>query len=150
MNTQNGSARFEYPDSAGYPDGAGFLDEGTATPRRVDVDETVDELDRPSVDAASEVLVRRDDADRVWSASIDGRDVADIRYDVVDGRVVIVSTTVVPEFRGRGIADELIAHALDDVRAMGMHVTVYCPTVARFMADNSQFADLVDPEYPGR
>jgi predicted GNAT family acetyltransferase len=149
-NTTTGrpSARFEYPDAAGYPDGTGFLDEGTAA--RVETHDAVVDLDRPSADAESEVRVHRDDAARVYAATVDGRSVAEIRYDAVDGRVVIVSTTVEPEFRGRGIADELIAYALDDIRDLGAHVTVYCPTVSRFIAENRQFSDLIDPVYPGR
>jgi len=150
MNTEQEPAHFEYPDSAGYPDGAGFLDEGTSISRPAESDEAILDVDRPSVDAESELRVRRDDDNRVWAATIDGRDIANIRYDVVDERIVVVSTTVEPEFRGRGIADELIAYAMDDVRDLGMHVTVYCPTVARFLVENRQFSDLIDPVYPGR
>jgi len=150
MNSQSKPAHFEYPDSAGYPDGSGFLDEGTAPTLALETEDAVVSVDRPSADADSELVVRRDDEKRVWAATVGGRDVADIRFDIVDGRIVIASTTVEPEFRGRGIADELIAYALDDVRDRGMHVTVYCPTVARFIAENGQFSDLIDPVYPGR
>lgn len=150
MNAQDGSAHFEYPDTAGYPDGSGFLDEGTAIRHHVGILDAVRERDVPSVEAESELHVHRDDRRRIYAVTVDGREVADIRYDVVDGRVVIVSTTVQPDFRGRGIADELIAFALDDIRDQGMHVTVYCPIVTRFLAENQQFSDLIDPVYPGR
>ena len=149
MNTHKDALRFEYPDAAGYPDGAGFLDEGTAANRDDDTDIDTD-IDRPSVEAEFEVTVHRDDNERSYSATAGGRTVATIRYDEVDGRIVIVDTTVVPEFRGRGIAGELIAFALDDIRSRGMHVTVYCPTVAHFMSSNLQFADVLDPIHPGR
>ena len=142
--------RYEYPDAAGYPDGGGFLDEGTATVLGGrDVDPLRD-IDTPSADAGSEVDVRRDDTHRVYAATLSGRQIADIRYDEVDGRVIVLKTTVVPEFRGRGIAEQLAAYALDDIRARGMHVTVYCPFVTTFMMGNRQFADLLDPQYPGR
>jgi len=151
MNAHDEPAHFEYPDSAGYPDGSGFLDEGTSKPQPIEsVDDALRAVDRPSADADSEVQVHRDDIRQIYSATADGREVAEIRYDVVEGRVVIVSTTVQVEFRGRGIADELIAYALDDIRDQGMNVTVYCPTVARFIAENRQFSDLIDPVYPGR
>jgi len=147
MSAHDGSQRFEYPDSAGYPDGAGFLDEGTAALLN---DSAGGDVDRPSADSDSEVEVRRDDGSRVYAATLAGRELANLRYDEVDGRVVILTTTVVPEFRGRGFASQLIAYALDDIRDRGKRITVYCPLVSAFLSENRQFADLIDPEYPGR
>ena len=150
MNAHEETAKFEYPDAAGYPDGLGFLDEGTAGLRERATADPIRDLDRPSAEAQSEVRVHRDDVRHVYEATIEGHAVAEIRYDDVDGRVVIISTTVQPAFRGRGVADELIAYALDDIRELGKRVTVYCPFVARFLRDNRQFSDLIDPTYPGR
>lgn len=145
------STSFEYPDTAGYPDGTGFLDEGTAgTQTLASTADALRDADRPSADADSEVRVRRDDGTRQYNATMGGRAVGDIRYDEVEGRVVVLSTTVVPEFRGRGLGEELIAYALDDIRERGMHVTVYCPLVTTFLTNNRQFSDLIDPDYPGR
>lgn len=140
----------EYPDSAGYPDGAGFLDEGTVAL----VDEVtvaaVREVDTPSADAELDIEVHHRDDEHVYSATIGGRELASLRYDVVDDRIVVLTTSVVPEFRGRGIAADLIADALDDIRERGHRITVRCPVVAAFIAANPQYADLVDPEQPGR
>ncbi|WP_173923086.1 GNAT family N-acetyltransferase [Agromyces sp. Marseille-P2726] len=150
MSEEDRERAWEYRDRAGYPDGVGYLDEGT--------DELVDEVtadavravDRPSADAEAEIEVHRRDDEHVYFATIGDLEVADLRYDEVDGRVVVYTTTVAPEFRGRGIATDLIADVLDDVRGRGMRVTVYCRVVAAFMAGNPQFADLIDPEHPGR
>lgn len=153
MSTQSNSKNYEYPDAAGYPDGGGFLDEGTAAAAALPAADDGDALrdaDRPSADSDFGVRVNRDDSRLVYSATVGDREVAAIRYDEVDGRIVVLSTTVVPEFRGRGIAEELIAYALDDVRARGMRVTVYCAVVTAFLRGNRQFTDLIDPDYPGR
>jgi predicted GNAT family acetyltransferase len=147
MRAQNGSHPFEYPDTAGYPDGAGFLDEGTAADGMLD---GVRDIDLPSTDAQFDATVRRDETARAYRAIVGGREVASIPYDEVEDRVVVLSTIVAPEFRERGIAGELIAYALDDIRGRGMHVTSYCPVVSDFIANNSQFADVIDPRYPGR
>lgn len=148
MSTGDRDARFEYPDNAGYPDGAGFLDEGTAAL----VDEVragaVRDVDTPSADAESEVEVHRLDDEHVYAATLGGLRVATIPYDESDGRITVFTTTVDPEFRGRGLATELIAYTLDDIRERGMKVTVRCPVVAAFIAGNSQFADLVDTGRP--
>jgi uncharacterized protein len=146
MSTGDDSKPIEYPDEAGYPDGTGFLDEGTVAL----VDEvTADALravDRPSADADYEIEVHRLDDEHLYAATIEGRRIASIRYDEVDGRVVLITTTVEPEFRGRGIATDLIADALDDIRERGQRVTVRCRVVAAFMAGNRQYSDLIDPE----
>ncbi|MGW9629613.1 GNAT family N-acetyltransferase [Agromyces sp. NPDC055520] len=148
MSAGDGFTAVEYLDSAGYPDGAGFLDEGTVAL----VDEVtmaaVREVDRPSTDAELDIEVHRIDDEHVYSATIGGRELASLRYDEVDDRTVVLTMTVLPEFRGRGIADELIANALDDIRDHGRRVTVRCPVVAAFMAGNPQFSDLLDEGRP--
>lgn len=149
MNTEQRPGAFEYPDAAGYPDGAGFLDEGTAALVDEVTSNAVREVDRPSADAESEIQVHRLADERVYSATLGDRELASLRYDEADGRVVIQTTTVAPEFRGRGIAADLIADALDDIRERGLHVTVYCRVVAAFLAGNPQYSDLIDREHPG-
>jgi predicted GNAT family acetyltransferase len=149
MSTGDGFRPIEYPDSAGYPDGVGVLDEGTVALSDEVTAATVREVDRPSTESDSEVEVHRLDEQRVYSAKIGGREIASLRYDEVDGRIVVLTTTVVPEFRGRGIAADLIADALDDIRGRGRRITVRCPVVAAFMAGNLLYADLLDTEHPG-
>lgn len=149
MSTGNEPRAFEYPDAAGYPDGAGFLDEGTAALVDEVTSNAVREVDRPSADADAEIEVHRLADERVYSATMDGRELATLRYDEADGRVIVQTTTVAPEFRGRGIAADLIADALDDIRERGLSVTVHCRVVAAFMAGNPQYSDLIDPEHPG-
>ena len=146
MSATDGDQRIEYPDSAGYPDGAGFLDEGTVALIDEATAGTVREVDRPSADTEAEIRFAHRSEERVYAAIIDGRQIASFRYDVVDGRLIVLTTTVAPEFRGRGIAADLIADALDDIREQGLHVTVRCPVVATFIAENPQYADLLAPE----
>ena len=101
MSTEDDSTPIEYPDRAGYPDGTGYLDEG----QKVLVDEvTADALravDRPSADAEAQIEVHRLDDRHVYAATIGDLEVANIRFDEEDGRIVLITTTVVPEFRGR-------------------------------------------------
>lgn len=149
MSADNGVKPIEYPDSAGYPDGAGFLDEGSVNVVDEVTARTVRAVDRPSEDTESEIRVVHRSAEQVYAATIDGRQIATFRYEVVDGRIIVLTTTVAPEFRGRGIADDLIAIALDDIRELGQQITVRCPVVAAFIAENRQFADLIAPEQVG-
>ncbi|MGY4856400.1 GNAT family N-acetyltransferase [Cryobacterium sp. AP23] len=148
MSTDPKFQGFEYPDRAGYPDGTGFLDEGTAALVDEVLADAVRDIDEPSADADAEIDVRRDA--RAYVATMGDRELADVRFDEADGRVVILTTTVAPEFRGRGIATALIADALDDIRDRGQRVTVYCRVVAAFISGNPEYAGLIDPEHPGR
>jgi uncharacterized protein len=151
MSTHDDSSRIEFPDAAGYPDGVGFLDEGTAALVDEVTADALRDIDEPSADAEGEVHVRRDDEKRVYAATLDGVEVANLRYDEVDDRrVVVITTSVVPEFRGRGVATELIAYALDDIRDRGLRITVECRVVSAFISGSKQYADLIDSEHPGR
>ena len=149
MSTGDGFG-VEFPDAAGYPDGRGVLDEGTAALVDEVTTDAVRQVDRPSADAEYDLEVHRFDDEHVYAVTIEGREVASLRYHEADGRTALITTTVVPEFRGRGIATDLIADALDDIRERGTRVTVYCPVVAAFIAANPEYADLVDSEQPGR
>ncbi|MFF2371293.1 GNAT family N-acetyltransferase [Agromyces sp. NPDC058110] len=151
MSADDGFTPIEYPDAAGYPDGTGFLDEGTEAL----VDEVtaaeVRDVDRPSADSEAEIEVHRRDADgggSRYAATIDGDEIASVRYaqegDVID----VLTTSVEPEFRGRGIAADLIADALDDIRARGLRLVVHCPVVAAFVRANAEYADLLEPRHP--
>ncbi len=150
MSTQDDSGRFKYPDIAGYPDGAGFLDEGTAAlVDEVLADTLRNSVDQPSSDAESEVNVHRNDHKHVYTATLGELELANLRYAEADGRVVVLTTTVTPEFRGRGIATELIAYALDDIRQRSKTITVHCRVVAAFISGNRQYSDLIDTKHPG-
>jgi hypothetical protein len=52
-------------------------------------------------------------------------------------------------FPQHGIATELIAHVLDDVRGSGRTVTVVCPAVREFMDHYPQYEDRLDKNRPG-
>lgn len=144
MSTSTGPERFEYPDAAGYPDGRGVLDEGTAQLVDEVTASAVRGVDEPSADSDVEIVVRRVEDRGVFSATIDGREVANVRYQSEGDRIIVLTTTVLPEFRGRGIATALIADALDDIREDGLGLVVHCPVVAAFIGSNSQYADLVE------
>jgi predicted GNAT family acetyltransferase len=93
------------------------------------------------------VETRHDPEHSRYLAEMDGVVVGRIDYVVVgdsaDGDVVRFEHTVVPPaFEGRGIAHELTAAALDDVRASGRLVVPVCSYTASFLRRNPEYADL--------
>ena len=104
--------------------------------------------DEPSAEADFEIAVHRDEARHEYLALESDVEVATVQYTEAEGRVVLLTTTVVPAFRGRGIGDELIGYVLDDLRDRGARITVLCPVVRAFVALHSEYQEMLDPDRP--
>lgn len=133
---------FEYPDEAGYPDGKGTLSQDQA----VLIDEVIDDPHAPAFD----FYVVSDENTGIYEAIVGDTEIAGLPYNVAgDDRLVLLATSVFPEYRKQGIATELIRRVLDDVRTQGKTVTIMCPIVRTFIEHNPEYADLIDLEHPG-
>lgn len=68
-------------------------------------------------------------------------------YELTQDTIAFTHTEVDPAFRGRGLARELVAEALDDARRRGLSVLPFCPYVRKVIAaDPEQYLDLVRPQ----
>ena len=75
-----------------------------------------------------------------YSARIQG-DEAVVTY-LEEGDTVVFTHTVVPEAqRGRGVGDELVRQALEDVRRRGRKVAASCPFVVRYLERHPEYQD---------
>jgi len=74
---------------------------------------------------------------------LDGAVVGVADYRVCGGQVVMHHTVTVPEHRGNGIAAQLVAGALEDVRSSGRHVVPTCWFVAKFIDAHPEYHDLL-------
>ncbi len=80
---------------------------------------------------------------------VDGKTAAGLLYNETGTRVTILATAVFPKFRGKGIAGKLLGGVLDLLRAEGRTVTLTCPFATAFVHSHPQYADVVDPTFPG-
>lgn len=136
------SSDYEYPDEAGYPDGVGTLSEDQI----VLMDEVAADDHAPAMD----FFVVNDESTSTYEAISGDTVLGGLTYNVAEGdRIVLVAAAVFPEFRGQGIATELIRRVLDEMRARGKTVTVFCPIVWAFLDRNPGYTDLLDPKLPG-
>ena len=137
------NSAFEYPDEAGYPDGTGTLSQDQVM--------LVEEIAADPHAPAFEFDVVNDRETGTYDAIVGDREVGALTYDVVDGedRLVLLATSVFPEFRNQGIATALIHRVLDDIRAQAKTVTIRCPIVHTFIERNPEYADLVNSAHPG-
>lgn len=84
----------------------------------------------------------------IYEAAIGGRTAAGLVYSKAGRRVVLLATSVFPEFRGKGVAARLIGGVLDELRMQGKTATVTCPFGAAFVNAHPEYADVLDPAFP--
>lgn len=84
-----------------------------------------------------------------YEFEVDGKTAAGVLYSETESRVTILATSVFPEFRGRGIASDLLGGVFDMLRAEGRTVTLTCPFATAFVDSHPEYADVVDPIFPG-
>jgi hypothetical protein len=78
-----------------------------------------------------------------YEAWINEEVVADLNYRLDDERIVLISTSVKYAYRRHGIATELIAKTLDDIRTTGRKIVVICPVVRAFIEQYPQYEGLL-------
>jgi predicted GNAT family acetyltransferase len=131
----------EYTDEAGYPDGTGTLTQDQVA--------LIDEVSDPHTPAMDFIVVN-DEKTSVYTAISGDRELGFLDYHLTPHeRIVLLTTSVTPDYQGLGIATGLIEHALDDIRDKGLTITVMCPIVHAYINRNPAYADLVDTERPG-
>jgi predicted GNAT family acetyltransferase len=87
--------------------------------------------------------VQHDEKANRYSAVVDGYEaVCDYRPSA-DGVLTFTHTYVPPELRGRGIADELVRHALDDVLARGLKVIPSCWFVRAYIDRHAKYQETL-------
>jgi hypothetical protein len=95
-------------------------------------------------------VVRDNPESQTYDALVGDEIAGTLLYEREGPRLVLTHTAVQNRYQHQGIATALIAAALDDIRAKGKKVTILCPLVAAFIAGHPEYADLVDPEHPGK
>jgi predicted GNAT family acetyltransferase len=78
-----------------------------------------------------------------FELAIDGEVAAWVDYDVEPGVITLNHTEVLPGFRGRGLARDIVTYAFAHARVAGLRVTPRCSFVASFIERNSEYQDLV-------
>jgi predicted GNAT family acetyltransferase len=86
---------------------------------------------------------------RTYDALVDGKEMGTLVYELKGSMAVISHTVVEPDYRGRGVASELVRQALDDFRERGMTVSNFCGFVGTFIEAHPEYGDLLDPVHPG-
>ncbi len=73
---------------------------------------------------------------------VDDEVVGVAEYHLDGDTLVFPHTVIAPKMRGRGLGEQLVRGALDDVRIRGAKVRPLCWFVDDFIRDNQAYADL--------
>jgi uncharacterized protein len=104
------------------------------------------------MDETATIDVRDNPENRTYEARMQDQDevVGTLVYEIQGNRTVLTHTWVEPDYRDHGVATALSKGALDDLREKDRKVTVFCTFTAEFIEAHPEYADLVDPDHPGR
>jgi uncharacterized protein len=97
-------------------------------------------MSEPSVVQAAELKRYEISADGVYAGLASYVDTRSQR--------IFYHTKIDDKFAGRGLANTLIAFALDDTRAAGIRVVAICPFVAAYVDKHEDYDDILDPITP--
>jgi predicted GNAT family acetyltransferase len=89
------------------------------------------------------VDVRRNDERSRYEIYVEGRRIGLLTYRVDGDTVITPHTEIDPTHEGRGYGAQLVAGALDDIRASGRFVRPGCSFVRHFIATHGDYQDLV-------
>ncbi|PZM89803.1 MAG: GNAT family N-acetyltransferase [Actinobacteria bacterium] len=89
------------------------------------------------------VLVEDNPARRRFEILVDGCLVGFAVYELRQDTVVFLRTEINEAQQDRGIGNDLVRRALEQVRARGERVAAECPFVATYLERHPDYADLV-------
>jgi len=84
-----------------------------------------------------------------WIAVLGAEGIGSLTYRYVDDRVVLLNTWVDHNFRNHGVAQEMVAYALDEIKRRGKKITVICPFVGTFISRHPELVELIDAVHAG-
>jgi predicted GNAT family acetyltransferase len=114
------------------------------------VEKSDDDEGMPMTAAEEVIAVTRNDEDGRYEIHV-GDVLAGYTKFRVDpkGRLIFPHTEIDPAFRGRGIAQRLVADAMADVARRGETVIPHCPVVAGYLHSHEvPGLDILWPKYP--
>lgn len=93
-------------------------------------------------------IIERADTQQRYEIFLDGNRAGIAAYASRGEQRIFFHTEVDGAYARRGVAAQLVEHALGDTRASGKRIVPVCPYVARFLKRHEEFDDVIDPVTP--
>ena len=74
---------------------------------------------------------------------VDGEIAGFTEYRRRPGLIAFIHTLIDPRFEGQGLASELVRTVLSEARSHRLSVLPFCPFVRAYIADHTEYLDLV-------
>lgn len=104
----------------------------------------MDEMQSTESAEAPSFSITLDESADLFVAVKDGVEFGGVLFSEKDDRVLLLATSILPEFRGKGLAAALTRRVLDTLHAEGKHVTVKCPVFRSFVEHHPEYATRLD------
>jgi predicted GNAT family acetyltransferase len=92
---------------------------------------------------STEIVVQDNPGELRYELLVDGEVAGEILYRRSTGAVALIHAEVSPSLEGQGLGARLVAGALDDIRARGLHVVPICPFVRSYLRRHPEYGELV-------
>lgn len=93
--------------------------------------------------AEATITVRDNPEKNRYELVIDDAVAGEIVYRKGPGALVLLHTEISEALEGQGLGAQLVAGALDDIRARGLKIVPLCPFVAAYLRRHPEDGDLV-------
>ena len=84
-----------------------------------------------------------DEADQRFEVQVDN-DVAYIDYRWYQDKLILLYIYVPVPFRGKGVSNVLLQHALEYAKSKGVKIQIYCPYIAKYVRTHPEYHDLLE------
>ncbi len=88
--------------------------------------------------------VRDNEADHRYELLVDDEVVGELIYRARDDVVTLIHTEVEPQYEGHGLGEQLVAYALDDIRARGLRIVPFVRSSRAYLRRHPEYEDLVE------
>lgn len=83
--------------------------------------------------------------DRVYVLDKDGKLIAEATFPAVSDTAVDFNHTFVdPSLRGQGVANQLLAAAVEDIKARGLKARASCSYAVKWFSEHEEYKDLLE------
>ncbi len=79
-----------------------------------------------------------------FEIAFENSEFAELQYRWLKGDMVLMHTFVPKDIRIKGIGSFLVKYVLDYVRANNLKIRPYCPFVAKYIKEHTEYEDLVN------